>query len=134
MVHRIVVRLSRDALDFWERRLRAEGIAVERERGSLRFANRGAVHELVVNGTEDEPLVAQHPEIPVGLALQGRGVRAYSSRPGSTAALVEQLMGAERREGQVWELRGERRGGWIALDPAPAEPGRQSAGTVHHVA
>jgi glyoxalase family protein len=137
MVHRIVWRVgSRDALDFWERRLRAEGIAAEREQGSLRFADlEGLSHELVVNTTEDEPLVAQHPEIPAGLALQGfEGVRAYSSRPGSTAALIEQLMGAERREGQVWELRGERRGGWIALDPAPAEPGRQSAGTVHHVA
>ena len=25
-----------------------------------------------------------------------------------------------------------RRGGWVAYDPAPVEPGRQSAGTVHH--
>ena len=40
MVHRIVWRVgSRDALDFWERRLRGEGIAVEREQGSLRFAD-----------------------------------------------------------------------------------------------
>ena len=31
-------------------------------------------------------------------------------------------------------MRGESRGGWIALDEPPAEPGRQSAGTVHHVA
>ena len=33
-----------------------------------------------------------------------------------------------------FELRGDLRGGWIAFDPAPAERGRQSAGTVHHVA
>ena len=33
-----------------------------------------------------------------------------------------------------FELRGDLRGGWIAFDPAPAEPGRQSAGIVHHVA
>ena len=31
-------------------------------------------------------------------------------------------------------LRGSERGGWIAFDPAPAERGRQSAGTVHHIA
>jgi glyoxalase family protein len=43
-------------------------------------------------------------------------------------------MNAERREDGSFELRGERRGGWIAFDPAPAERGRQSAGTVHHVA
>jgi glyoxalase family protein len=33
-----------------------------------------------------------------------------------------------------WELRGEARGGTIAYDPPPAETGRQSAGTVHHIA
>jgi glyoxalase family protein len=37
-------------------------------------------------------------------------------------------------EGATFELRGERRGGWIAWDPAPLERGRQSAGTVHHIA
>ena len=39
-------------------------------------------------------------------------------------------IGAEDR----WELRGSRRGGWIAFDPAPAARGMQSAGVVHHVA
>ena len=43
-------------------------------------------------------------------------------------------MGAAQTATTSWELRGERRGGWIAFDPAPAERGRQSAGTVHHVA
>jgi glyoxalase family protein len=43
-------------------------------------------------------------------------------------------MGAARRDEATFELRGERRGGWIAFDPAPAERGRQSAGIVHHVA
>jgi glyoxalase family protein len=46
---------------------------------------------------------------------------------------VERLMGAEGRADR-WELRGTKRGGWIALDQPPAQPGRQSAGTVHHVA
>ena len=43
-------------------------------------------------------------------------------------------MGARRRDDGAYELRGDRRGGWIALDEPPAERGRQSAGTVHHVA
>ena len=137
-VHRIVWRVaSPQALDFWAERLVAEGhYAVEREPRSLRFADfEGLGHELVVDETGDEPLVAEHPEIPAELALQGfEGVRAYSFRPERTALLLERLLGAERRGSESWELRGERRGGWIALDPVPEQPGRQSAGTVHHVA
>ena len=43
-------------------------------------------------------------------------------------------MGADPTDDGRFELRGDQRGGWIAFDPAPAERGRQSAGTVHHVA
>jgi glyoxalase family protein len=132
MVHRIVWRVgSTEALDFWAKRL-----GVEREGDVVRFADpEGLGHELVVDTTGDAPLVAVHPEIPADLALQGfDGVRAYSLRPESTAQLLEQLMGAERRDEASWELRGPGRGGWIALDQPPAEPGRQSAGVVHHVA
>src|ERR671934_2901648 len=40
MVHRIVWRVaSADALDFWAERLEAEGAAVERDDGSLRFSD-----------------------------------------------------------------------------------------------
>lgn len=137
MVHRIVWRVgSPEALEFWAERLRAEGYAAEREPRSLRFADfEGLGHELVVSETADEPLVAEHPEIPAELVLQGfEGVRASSFRPEQTALLLEGLLGAERRGRGTWELRGERRGGWIALDPVPEQPGRQSAGTVHHVA
>ena len=137
MVHRIVWRVgSLQALDFWAGRLGVEGVRSERDGDALRFADfEGLGHELVVSTVEDAPLVAYHPEIPAEVALQGfEGVRAYSHRPEATAGLLEQVMGADHRDGPVWELRGDRRGGWIALDPAPAEPGRQSAGTVHHVA
>jgi glyoxalase family protein len=137
MVHRIVWRVgSPQALEFWAERLAGEGHTVEREPGSVRFADlEGLGHELIVDASGDEPLVAEHPEVPAELALQGfQGVRAYSFAPEATAALLERLLGAERREAGTWELRGERRGGSIALDPAPAEPGRPSAGTVHHVA
>ena len=44
------------------------------------------------------------------------------------------MLGAQRSDDGRFELRGDLRGGWIAFDPAPAEPGRQSAGIVHHVA
>jgi glyoxalase family protein len=137
MVHRIVWRVASErALDFWARRLELEGTAAERGERSLRFADvEGLGHELVVDSSGDEPLIADHPEIPAALALQGfEGVRAYSAQPEASALLLEQLLGAEQRDEGTFELRGAGRGGWIALDEPPAEPARQSAGIVHHVA
>ncbi len=137
MVHRIVWRIgSAEALDFWSARLRAEGVALGRNANSIRFADfEGLGHELVIDASGDAPLTAEHPEIPAAMALRGfEGVRAHSCRPQATAALLERLMGAQSRGEARWELRGDKRGGWIALDPASAEPGRQGAGTVHHVA
>lgn len=145
MVHTIVSRVGSDAaLAFWAERLAAEGLAVERTARSVRFTDpEGLRHELVVPTGADPPLVAAHPEIPAEHALQGfEGVRAYSAHPEGSGVVLERLMGAtppgleEAWIGgeQAWELRTERRGGWIAFDPAPSESGRQSAGTVHHVA
>ena len=136
MVHTIVSRVGSDAaLGFWAERLAARGVAVERGEAKVAFADpEGLRHELVVPESADPALTAHHPEIPAEHALQGfEGVRAHSARPEASARLLEGLMGAERR-GDAWELRTERRGGWIAWDPAPAAPGRPSAGTVHHVA
>jgi len=137
-VHRIVSRVgSGESLDFWAARLDAEGVDTTRDGASLRFADpEGLAHELVVSGSQDPPLIAEHPEVPAEHALQGfEGVRAYSHDPAGSAAMLETLMGAERHDDeQRWELRGSRRGGWIAFDPAPPAPGRQSAGVVHHVA
>jgi glyoxalase family protein len=135
MVHRVVWRVgAAAALDFWAARLAAEGIGTERGE-TLVFADpEGLGHELVVSGAPDAPLRAEHPEVPAEHALQGfEGVRAYSAHPDGSAAMLERLMGAQRGE-DGFELRGRRRGGWIAFDPAPAERGRQSAGIVHHVA
>ena len=137
MVHRIVWRIaSSSALVFWAERLQALGIAYERTEESLIFADfEGLSHELVVNKTADEPLIADHPDISAEVALQGfEGVRAYSHAPDLTAVVLERLLAAEKTGDQVWEVRGKHRGGWMALDPAPAQGGRQSAGTVHHIA
>ena len=139
MVHRVVWRVaSREAIDFWTAHLGDDGIATERgDGGSLIFADpEGLAHELVVDASGDEPLIAEHPEIPAAVALQGfEGVRAYSARPDDSASVLERLMGATRRgDSDTFELRGDGRGGWIAWDPAPDAPGRQSAGTVHHIA
>lgn len=135
MVHRIVWRVgSAEALDFWAERLGVKGVESERDGGSLRFADpEGLEHELLVVEVDDEPLIAEHPEVPAELALQGfHAVRAYSSSPETSSGLLEALE-FEQVEGG-WEARGERRGGLYLYDPPPAERGLQGSGTVHHVA
>lgn len=137
MVHRIVWRVgSADALRFWEDRLTFEGIASRTEGDRLRFEDaEGLGHDLAVVTGGDEPLSAEHPEVPAEHALQGfHGVRAYAHDPSESGDLLERVLGATAAGDGAWELRGERRGATIAYDAPPAEPGTQSAGTVHHVA
>jgi glyoxalase family protein len=141
MVHRIVWRVgSADALDFWAGRLEEREVQTHRVGGRLRFADpEGLEHELLVAEVDDQPLVAEHPEIPVELALQGfDGVRAYASDPDRSAQLLAETLEFSSRgqvkDGVVWEARGERRGSIYTYDEPPTETGLQGAGTVHHVA
>jgi glyoxalase family protein len=138
MVHRIVWRVaSAQALEFWRERLAAHGVGVELTARSLLFLDpEGLGHELVLSASEDEPLSAAAPDIPAEHALQGfDGVRAYSSAPARSERLLGAALGFERDQGELWEVRGERRGSFYAYDPAPPEINRrQGAGTVHHVA
>ena len=137
MVHTIVYRVgSEDALDFWEERLEAEEVPVERQDGRLSFEDpEGVRFELAAVETDDEPLIADHPEIPHDLALQGfDGVRAYSLDAERGRGLFEGTLAFEPRGPALWEIRGDRRGSFFAFDPAPAERGVGGAGTVHHVA
>jgi glyoxalase family protein len=136
MIHRIVWRAgSGGALDFWAERLAGEGIQSERDGERLRFADpEGLEHELAVVDVPDEPLVAEHPEVPSEHALQGfHGVRAFSLDPGRSREMLEKALEFVP-EGDGWEARGERRGGLYAYDTPPPERGVQGAGTVHHVA
>jgi glyoxalase family protein len=137
MIHTITWRVgSEAALDFWEQRLAGEADAIAREDGRLRFEDpEGVGLELAVVETVDEPLVAKHPEIPDEHALQGfDGVRAYAIDPERSRKLLEETLAFEPRGENLWEARGERRGGLYAYDPAPAGRGVPGAGTVHHVA
>jgi glyoxalase family protein len=136
MIHRIAWRVaSPDALDFWAERLAGEGIESERDGERLRFADpEGLEHELAVVDVPDEPLIAEHPEVPSEHALQGfHAVRAYSANPERSRQLLEEAL-AFTPSGAGWEARGERRGAIYAYDGPPADRGIQGAGTVHHVA
>jgi glyoxalase family protein len=135
MVHRIVWRVaSEEALDFWEERLRGEQVAVERDNRRLRFADPEDLDlELAVVDTEDDPLVAEHPEIPAALALQGfDSVRAYTFDPEQSRRFLEQALAFEP-QGEGFEVRGSRRGSFYRYDRTDAR-GVGGAGTVHHVA
>jgi glyoxalase family protein len=134
-VHRIVWRVaSEEALDFWEKRLAAGGVSSERGEGSLRFSNpEGLDHELAVVEVDDEPLIADHPEVPSELALQGfHAARAYSAAPDASSRLLEAL--ELEPAGDGWEARGAKRGGLYIYDEPPAERALQGAGSVHHIA
>jgi glyoxalase family protein len=136
MIHTVEWRVaSPGAIDFWEHRLADEGIAAERADGSLVFADpEGLRHRLAVVETDDEPLIADHPEVPKELALQGfDGVRAFAHDPEQSRAFLEQTLEFGPAGEAGWEVRGERRGGRYAYDRSD-ERGVPGAGTVHHVA
>jgi glyoxalase family protein len=134
-VHRIVWRVgSEEALDFWEKRLAANRVSSERGEDSLRFSDpEGLDHELAVVEVADEPLIADHPDVPGELALQGfHAARAYSAAPDASGRLLEAL--ELEPVGDGWEARGATRGGLYIYDEPPAERALQGAGSVHHIA
>ena len=137
MVHTIVWRVgSPAALAFWEQRLSGETQDVLGTDESLTFEDfEGVRHELTLDRTQDEPLVAKHPEIPEEHALQGfEGVRAYATEPDRSGGLLEETLGFEPRGDYTWDARGDKRGGFYAYDTPPQGRGIPGAGTVHHVA
>ena len=137
MVHRVVFRVgSEEALDFWEERLRSAGVDVTRTPGSLVFSDpEGLGLELAVVETGDEPLTAEHPEIPAEHRIQG-----FDSRPrlherprGEQAVPRGRARVREDAATRDFEARGDQRGGLYVYDRGD-EAGIPGAGTVHHVA
>ncbi len=127
MVYRVAFRVgSADALAFW-----ADRVGGEPDDGSLVFSDpEGLELELRVVDTDDEPLIADHPEIPHEFALQGfDGVRAYTFDPEQSRRFLEETLNFE----PGFVARGETRGGLYEYD-VNERRGVQGAGTVHHVA
>jgi glyoxalase family protein len=136
MIHTVAWRVaSPEVLDFWAERLGAADIETRRDGDALRFADpEGLGHELRVRDVNDEPLIAEHPQIPPEMALRGfDGARAYSSNPEAGRSLFEETLGFQPQE-DGWEIRGDSRGGLYGFDPPPSERGLQGAGSVHHIA
>jgi glyoxalase family protein len=146
MIHTVGWRVASDeALEFWEERLGPETTVLARGDEGLAFEDpEGLRHRLVVSTVPDAPLVAEHPEVPADLALQGfDGVRAFSASPEASRAVLGDTLGfttvnvppgGPAPPASTWEARGETRGGLYGYDEAPAGRGLGGAGTVHHVA
>lgn len=137
MVHRIVWRVgSTEALDFWQQRLEARAIGTRPGPESLAFSDpEGLDLELRVSQAPDEPLRAEHPDIPTDFALQGfDAVRAYAVDPKASEDFLRDGLGFRANSGREWTARGDRRGSFYAYDEAPNQRGLSGAGTVHHVA
>jgi glyoxalase family protein len=136
MVHRVIWRVaSTDSLDFWAQRLSAAGVESERADGRLLFRDpEGLELELAVVETGDPPLVADHPDIPAELALQGfDSVRAYAAEPEASRSFLEGALDFRPAGDEAFESRGEERGSLYVYDRTD-ERGVGGAGTVHHVA
>jgi glyoxalase family protein len=137
MVHRITWRLaSSEAIDFWSGRLSDAGVDFTAKGDRVRFNDpEGLGLELAVVVTDDDPLIAYHPEIPSRLALHGfHAVEAATSDVDRSRRLLEETLGFAPRGEQLWEARGSRRGGFYGYRDGTPGYGRQGAGTVHHVA
>ncbi|HEU5250202.1 MAG TPA: VOC family protein [Thermoanaerobaculia bacterium] len=136
MVHTVRWRVgSQNALDFWLERLEPETGMLARDGTGVAFEDpEGLRHHLAVSSVEDVPLIAEHPEIPAELALQGfDGVRVFAADPQASRELLADVLGFAAA-GEAWEARGRTRGGLYVYDEPPADRGLGGAGTVHHVA
>jgi glyoxalase family protein len=136
MVYRVIWRVgSAEALDFWERRLGEAAVTSQRDDGTLLFRDpEGLELELAVVETDDEPLVARHPDIPAELALQGfDSVRVHTDDPGRSRDFLERGMDFRPESDLVYASRGDKRGSRYVYDVTD-RPGVGGAGTVHHVA
>jgi glyoxalase family protein len=139
MIHTIELAVgSTEALDFWERRLGDAHIASERADASLRFEDpEGLRFALVPVAAGNPPLRAEHREIPAEHALAGvEGARAYAAGAAGDAAgaLLTDVLGFSALGERAYRLDGGPRAARWAYDDAPAPPGRQGAGSVHHIA
>jgi glyoxalase family protein len=138
MVHTVEWRVASDeAVAFWEDRLRAEGVEPVREGERLRFADpEGLHHELVIDTGDEEPLIAEAPDVPREMALRGfAGARAHpGGDPAMARALLERALEFEPLGEDGWRVAGEQRSSSFVFDPPPATAGRQGAGSVHHIA
>jgi glyoxalase family protein len=137
MIHRFLLRVADDwALDFWERRLAAAGVASKRTKDRLVFSDpEGLGLELVIDDREDEPLTAAARGFDEQLAIRGlHAVRVYVDNASDESAVLGDVLAMAPEGDSCWLARGEHRHGLVTYEGAPNRRGVMGAGTLHHVA
>ena len=100
------------------------GSSRERAGDGLRFSDpEGLDHELLVVEVEDEPLIADHPEVPGRARAAGLPRRPRLQRRPRGEPRACSRRSSSSRSTSGWEARGEQRGGLYVYD----EPRRRSA-------
>src|SRR3989475_9757312 len=116
---------SEEAREFWARRLKAAGLQPTIEDDRLRSEDpEGLGFELIAGTTQDQPLVARHPEIPEKFALQGfAGVRALERRRGASHAFLAGTLGCQGTGDGAHQSRAGSRASFSVHAAAPAARG-----------
>ncbi len=136
MIHTIELSVASDAaLDFWADRLGARGYPSERTPSTLRFADYDGLQFELVAADDSPALRARHPRVPAEHAITGiHGARAYAAYAGvEERFLIDTLGFGYEGEGR-YRLDGEARQFNWSYEQASELPGRQGAGSVHHIA
>lgn len=126
---------SAAALDLWADRLASRGHETRRDGDVLAFADPdGLSLELVVADPANPPLRAVHPDVPADHAIVGvAGARAYTPYATVRESVYTDLLGFTYLGDGRYRVEGDERSFSWVLEPAPG-PGRQGAGSVHHIA
>ena len=136
MIHTLQLGVDGEAgLAFWRERLDAAGHPYGGSGGVLRFADPDGLDlELHADTHGNPPLTASHPAVPPQFAITGvQGARAFARRPEAARELLTGVLGFDHKRDDEYVLGdGERHVHW-AYDQRD-EPGREGAGTVHHIA
>ena len=136
MIHTLQLGVDGEAaLEFWKDRLEAAGHPCGESGGVLRFADYDGL-DLELHGDThgNPPLVAHHPDVPPQHAITGvQGARAFARDPDGAHVLLTQVLGFDHKGGHEYVLGGGGRHVHWAYDQRD-EPGREGAGTVHHIA
>ena len=134
-----------DALDWWERFLKAEGLRCEREKGTgnLRFADPEGQSLILIDDSElPGNALPWQSHVPTEYALRGiAGVDLISARPDATQSVLESVLGLEAKEdatGRYYETNSLSGIAQIRLveaqDSSASGSGRAGIGGTHHVA
>ena len=143
MIHRIAWRVADEqALDFWQERLRRDGVPLERFPGALRFRDpEGLELELAASRTRERAARPRLPPTSRSGTPSGGSTACARSRPTRGAApgrwrthSGSPKCPAPTAGDDTWRVAGERALVVYAYDPAPQARPVQGAGTVHHIA